>query len=130
MKTQLGFDPDAKFVVPSEVYDYFSGCKSKGEKLETEWNGMMEGYRQAHPDLAQDLQRRMEGKLRDGWEKDVPTKEKLPQTPIATRKASGIMVQALVPKDNTFTAGSADLLESTFVNYKGMVEFQKVHQLV
>lgn len=36
------------------------------------------------------------------------------------------MVQALVPKDPTFVAGSADLLESTFVNFKGQTEFQKV----
>jgi dihydroxyacetone synthase len=56
----------------------------------------------------------------------VPTKSELPQSPIPTRKASGIMVNALVPNDPTFVSGSADLMESTFVHYKGQVEFQKV----
>lgn len=86
---------------------------------------MMEKYAEKYPTENAELQRRLAGKLREGWEKDIPTKDQLPKEPIATRKASGIMVQALVPKDNTFTTGSADLIESTFVNWKGMTEFQK-----
>jgi len=126
VKSQLGFSPHDKFVVPPKVYDYFADCKPRGAKAEAEWNGLMEGYKSAYPTEHAELSRRMAGKLREGWEKDVPTKDQLPKDAIPTRKASGIMVQALVPKDKTFTAGSADLIESTFVGWKGMTEFQKV----
>ena len=126
VKSQLGFNPHEKFVVPAEVYEYFKECKPRGEKLEAEWELLFAKYQDAYPVEAAELKRRIEGKLREGWEADVPTKEQLPKEPIPTRKASGIMVQALVPKDPTFVAGSADLLESTFVNFKGQTEFQKV----
>jgi dihydroxyacetone synthase len=126
VKTQLGFHPDEKFVVPKETYDYFAETKTRGAKLESEWNDLLAKYTEKYPKEAKELQRRREGKLREGWEADLPTKDKLPKDPIATRKASGIAVQALVPKDDSFVAGSADLIESTFVGWKGMTEFQKV----
>ena len=126
VKTQLGFNPDEKFVIPPKVYDYFNECQPKGAKLEHDWNEMMTKYRKTYPGDAKELQRRIEGKLRYGWEKDIPKKPELPKDPISTRKASGIMVKALVPSDPTFVAGSADLIESTFVNWDNMVEFQKV----
>ena len=125
VKEQLGFDPEKKFVISDEVYKYFGECKSTGQKLEAEWNDLMGRYKQAHPELATELERRMSGKLVD-WEKDIPTKDQLPKEPTATRKSSGIVVQKLVPKDEAFMVGSADLLESTFVSWKDMVEFQKV----
>jgi dihydroxyacetone synthase len=125
VKTQLGFKPDAKFVVPDKVYEYFDECKPRGAKAEAEWNDLLQRYAEKYPADAKELQRRREGKLAEGWEKSVPTKDALPKDPIPTRKASGIMVQSLVPKDETFVAGSADLVESTFVNFKGQVEFQK-----
>ena len=85
---------------------------------------MMGRYAKEYPEEHKELTRRLEGKLREGWEKDLPTKEQLPQEAIPTRKASGLVVQALVPKDDTFIAGSADLMESTFVNFKGQTLFQ------
>jgi len=84
----------------------------------------MERYSKEHPEDYKDLKRRIEGKLMDGWEDRLPTKDKLSKSPIATRKASGVVIEALVPTDRTFVAGSADLLESTFVNFSGMTEFQ------
>ena len=124
VKTQLDFDPDEKFVVPKEVYEYFESCKSDGEALEKEWNESFGKYKKAHSDLAKDLERRISGKLVD-WENDLPPKSELPKEAMATRKASGIVVQKLVPNDDSFIVGSADLLESTFVSWKDMMEFQK-----
>jgi dihydroxyacetone synthase len=125
VKTQLGFDPDAKFVVSPKVYDYFKDCKTRGAQHEHEWNELMAKYQTTYPKEAAELKRRIEGRLMDGWENLVPPKSKLPKEPIATRKASGIMVEAIVSKDRAFVAGSADLIESTFVNWKGQVEFQR-----
>lgn len=126
VKAQLGFDPDAKFVVPPEVYHYFTECKPKGAKLEAEWNEMLEKYSKQYPDEFAELQSRRQGKILDGWKEMLPSKADLPQSPAPTRKASGIALQTLVPKCKTFTAGSADLMESTFVNFKDQVEFQNV----
>lgn len=126
VKTQLGFHPDEKFVVPKEAYKYFEECTPRGAKLEQEWNDLLAKYTEKYPNEAKELQRRMDGRLREGWEADLPSKDKLPREAIATRKASGIVVKALVPKDNSFVAGSADLLDSTFVGWPGMTEFQKV----
>lgn len=85
---------------------------------------MMAEYAKKYPEDFKELKRRQEGKLREGWESSVPTKANLPQDAIPTRKASGIMVQSLVPTDETFVAGSADLMESTFVNFKGQTQLQ------
>jgi dihydroxyacetone synthase len=126
VKTQLGFNPDEKFKIPEKCYEYFSETRTKGAKVESEWNDMYGKYKEAYPAESAELERRLAGKLREGWEKDIPVKADLPQKAIPTRQASGIVVQALVPKDPTFTSGSADIMASTFVNYKPHVEFQKV----
>ena len=67
----------------------------------------------------------MKGELASGWEKRIPSKADLPQEPTATRKASGILVNAFLPDDESFISGSADIMESTFINFKGSKEFQK-----
>lgn len=116
--------------MPPKVYDYFRESIPKGQKLEDEWNAMMRQYASKYPSEYKELQRRRDGKLAEGWEAKIPSKKDLPTTAIPTRKASGIVVQALVPDDETFIAGSADLIESTFVNFKGQVDFQKVRSLL
>jgi dihydroxyacetone synthase len=131
VKSQLGFDPSQKFCIPDKVYDYFSGCKDKGAKAEQEWNATMEQYASRYPDKHKELECRRSGRFaEDGWEELLPAKDKLPQAAQPTRKSSGLAVQALVPKYNSFIAGSADLLESTFVNFDGQIEFQNVSTIV
>jgi dihydroxyacetone synthase len=125
VKTQLGFHPDDKFVVPKDCYEYFKDCVPRGQEAEDKWNKLFAEYEKKYPEEASDLKRRLKGELREGWEKDLPTKDQLPKDAIPTRKASGLALQAVAPKDKTFVAGSADLMESTFVNFKDQVEFQK-----
>ncbi len=125
VKSQLGFDHSKHFHIPKRVYEYFSSCVDKGKGLEKEWDDMMIRYKTAYPEEERELRSRMNGKL-DGLTSKLPTKDKLPTTAQPTRKSSGIAVQTLVPGCNAFIAGSADLLESTFVNFEGQVEFQKV----
>lgn len=125
VKKQLGFDPSAKFAVPSDVYKYFAPCKPRGAELEAQWNQLVQRYCGKFPEDGAELKRRIAGRFRDGWEKSLPAKSELPTEPAGTRVASGIVVEALVPKDPAFLAGSADLIVSTFVGWKGMTEFQK-----
>ena len=126
VKTQLGFHPDEMYIVPSKVYDYFAECQERGARDEQAWNGMMTSYSAEYPNEYAELKRRIDGMLRAGWESDLPTKDMLPQDPAPTRKSSGVVLESIVPKDKTFVAGSADLLESTFVSFSGMTEFQNV----
>lgn len=113
--------------MPPQVYDYFEECKPKGAAAEAEWNKMMEQYAQRYPKDYKQLQMRLAGKFtEDNWKELLPGKKDLPTAAQPTRKSSGIAVQALVPKYNSFIAGSADLLESTFVSFKDQVEFQNV----
>jgi dihydroxyacetone synthase len=125
LKTALGFDPTVKLHIPAEVYDYFEPCKSRGQDAEKTWTEMYAKYKKAHPEDEADLARRLRGELREGWEARVPTKAELPTAAQPTRKSSGIMVQAMVPDDRSYMVGSADLLESTFVSWDSMTEFQK-----
>lgn len=127
VKESLGFNPEDKFVIPPKVYDYFQECKPKGAAAESEWNKTMEQYAQKYPEEYKQLQLRLAGKFaEDNWRQLLPEKNALPTAPQPTRKSSGIAVQALVPKYNSFISGSADLMESTFVNFKDQVDFQNV----
>lgn len=122
LKTQLGFDPAEKFVIPKAVNEYWNETKSRGQAWEKEWDENLARYAKAYPTEYAELQRRREGKLAPF---DLPPKSKLPTEPIPTRKSSGIAFKSIVPFDKSFVAGSADLLESTFVSWDGMTEFQK-----
>jgi transketolase len=85
VKKQLGFNPDEKFKIPPQCYDYFKECKTQGAKYESEWNDLFTRYKKAFPTESAELERRIAGKLREGWEKDVPSKDQLPQGMTATR---------------------------------------------
>ncbi|EEB96131.1 hypothetical protein MPER_04788, partial [Moniliophthora perniciosa FA553] len=117
--------PDAKFIIPQKVYDHFAGIPAKGTAAQKEWNDLVARYAESYPSEHAELQRRLSGRLLDGWRELLPKKDQLPTAPQPTRKSSGIVVETLAPLFPDLVAGSADLLESTFVSWKGMVEFQK-----
>jgi len=126
VKQTLGFDLDKKFHVPDEVYKFFADVPKKGAELERAWNERMAKYAEAHPEAYAELQGRLTGNLPNGWRDLLPAKADLgaAKKPEATRKSHGAVLSALAPVYKNFVAGSADLLESTFVNFPGMTEFQ------
>lgn len=133
VKEQLGFNPDEKFAIPDKVYEYFRTSVDHGAKARQEWESKMSSWRQSNAELAADFDARLRGDFlaesngkKTSLAEILPSKDKLPGAPQPTRKSSGIAVQALAPKYKAFVAGSADLLESTFVNFDGHVEFQNV----
>ena len=126
VKSQFGMDPSQKFIIPSSVRQSFAHVTTKGAAAEAEWTKRTESYAHEYPIEFAEWTRRLSGQLSDGWKNLLPTKENLPQAPQPTRKSSGIVVETLASKFPDFVAGSADLLESTFVSWKGMKEFQKV----
>ena len=123
-KKCLGCDADAEFCLPEGVLNRFRQARDKGRDAEAAWQGLMDTYRARHPEAAEDLVRALEGRLVAGWEADLPS-FKPEDGPLATRAASGLVLNALAAKVDTLFGGSADLAPSnkTFVN--GMPEFQK-----
>ncbi|KAF9042632.1 hypothetical protein BDZ89DRAFT_1128536 [Hymenopellis radicata] len=107
-----------------EVYEYSRPVIKRGQDDEAAWNTLYVKYANAHPEEYAELHQRLTGKLPEEWRTFLPPKLKLPTAEQPTRKSSGIALAAPVPKYKHSIAGSADLLESTFVNFPGQVEFQ------
>ncbi|KAJ7641468.1 Transketolase, thiamine diphosphate binding domain-containing protein [Roridomyces roridus] len=124
VKTAFGFDPEAKFVVPEQVYEYFRPVVQRGAEDEATWNALYAKYQQEYPAEYAEIEQRLTGELPAGWRDSLPPKSALPSAAQATRKSSGIVATALFPKYPNFMVGSADLMESTFVHWKGHTEFQ------
>lgn len=122
----LSYFPFYSHILILDPIDYYKPCTARGAQDESAWNDLFKSYSSAHPDLHAELSRRISGSLPSDILSLLPPKHELPTAPQPTRKSSGIAVQAIVPKVNSFIAGSADLLESTFVSWDGMVEFQAV----
>ncbi|KWU46944.1 transketolase [Rhodotorula sp. JG-1b] len=125
VKEKFRLNPEERFVVPESVRRSYAKVIPRGAALEQEWNDIYSRYAAAYPTEANELSRRVAGELPPNWQSLLPTRDQLPTAPQPTRKSSGIVVEALASKFPDFVAGSADLLESTFVSWKGMTEFQK-----
>lgn len=111
-KENLGWDTDKKFFVPDEVYSHFSTVAEKGAKLEQGWNELFEQYKNEYPNEAELFINGMNGEFGDGWKSDLPTFENYNEA-LATRSASGKVINAIKDYLPTMIGGSADLAPST-----------------
>jgi transketolase len=123
-KRCLGCAEDAEFCVPEGVLDRFRQALEKGADAEAAWQGLMDAYRARHPELAQTLERNLAGRLTDDWDAGVPD-FKPEEGPLATRAASGMVLNALAAKIDPLVGGSADLAPSNKTYINGESEFQK-----
>lgn len=97
------------FTVPAEVQDYLENYPKSGAEKETQWNNLVTNYAKAHPELAAEFQRVITGKLPTDWQANFPNFEDASSKKIATRSASGNMINALAAKLPELFGGSADL---------------------
>jgi transketolase len=125
-KEKLDWPQDAQFLVPDEVLACFRQAVDKGQKAEAEWQAMCDRYAQEYPDLAALWQQVMAGELPEGWEQSLPT-FKPEDGALATRSASGKVLNALAPVLPTLLGGSADLAPSNNTELKGLPWFSKEH---
>lgn len=106
-KEALGWPLEPPFYVPEEVITFFKGKQQVWEEMEAEWQARFETWRKAFPELAEEWDLEMERRLPSGWDQD------LPQFPagkaLATRDASGEVLQVLAKKLPHLLSGSADL---------------------
>ena len=84
----------------------------RGEKSEEEWKDKFSVYRKLYPDLAAQLQAALEGGLPSGWDDDIPNFTP-GEGPMATRVASGKVLNGIADKLPWLLGGSADLAPST-----------------
>ncbi len=111
-KEFYGWDPDAHFLVPDAARDHFLEAVDRGREAESEWDGRMDAYRAAHPELAAELDLVIAGKLPAGWDAEVPRFDAGGDA-IATRKASSKVIQWAAAQVPQLVSGSADLEPST-----------------
>ncbi|MBS1527653.1 MAG: transketolase [Bacteroidetes bacterium] len=121
VKKFFGFDPEQSFVVPDEVLEYYRFCGSKGEPLEEKWNELFAQYKQKFPELAAEYELAASGELPKGWDANLPVFK--PEGKIATRAASGKVLNAIADKLPNMIGGSADLAPSTDTNLKEYKSF-------
>ncbi|HKH44155.1 MAG TPA: transketolase C-terminal domain-containing protein, partial [Thermoanaerobaculia bacterium] len=106
-----------------EARQPFDSARQRGRRLEQEWNDLLRRYREAHPDAAAELDQRLSGKLPDGWQDAIPTFASTDK-PIATRAASGQVLNAIASKLPQLVGGSADLTPSNNTAIKGRGDFE------
>lgn len=123
-KELLGWDPDLDFHVPAEALAAWRGCLDRGARSEAGWRAAFEAYRQAHPDLAAAFEGAMAGGLPAGWEASLPTFTAA-DPKMATREASGKVLNAVAGALPGLIGGSADLAPSNNTFIKGGGAFSR-----
>ncbi|MEU9355308.1 transketolase [Streptomyces griseoloalbus] len=109
-KRVLGFDPERTFEVADEVLAHTRRALDRGAEAHAAWDKRIAGWREANPERAELFDRIVAGRLPDGWEDALPVFE--PGKAVATRAASGKVLQALGAVLPELWGGSADLAGS------------------
>jgi transketolase len=122
-KENLGWPLEPEFYVPDEALTHFREAVEKGKQAEDQWQQRFSIYSEAYPELAEELHQAMLGELPGGWDADIPEFSADPKG-IATRVASGKVMNAIAPKLPTFLGGSADLDPSTYTALGGEGDFE------
>jgi transketolase len=123
-KERLGCPPDATFSVSNAVRERFGQIGPKGAAAQADWQARFDAYKAAHPELANQLVDALSGFLPADWEDEIPCFLD-GDGPLATRAASGQVLNAIAAKLPTLMGGSADLAPSNKTFLNGIPEFQK-----
>ncbi|MDP4130091.1 MAG: transketolase [Bacteroidota bacterium] len=111
VKQFLGFDPEQFFVIPDKVLSFYREAGKKGIEKEQQWNNLFKQYKEKYPESANEWVTINSGKLPSGWKELLPVFKGSDK--IATRKASGKVLNAIADKLPFLIGGSADLSPST-----------------
>ena len=121
-KRHLGWPEDKQFYIPDEALKHFREAVDRGAQQETEWNALVEKYEQQDPELGRQWRSMMNGELPESWETHLPNFKDA--KPMATRVASGEIINALAPHLPMLIGGSADLGVSNNTDIKGGGDFE------
>ena len=125
LKKALGYDPEQSFQVDEEALAHAREVAQRGLAAHKDWDEKYQAWRQANPDKADLYDRIHAGKLPEGFDKALNDLEAgfEPGSKVATRKASGAVINALAPIMPELWGGSADLGGSNNTNINGAVSF-------
>jgi transketolase len=121
-KKQLGYPSEEPFYLPDEAVKHFRDAIGKGSRLESDWNDRFTTYAAAFPELAAELSQSISGELPAGWDSELASWQP-GDKPVATRKASEVVLQSFFKKVPSLFGGSADLNPSTNSVMKGAGDF-------
>jgi transketolase len=116
-KVELGLDPVEKFAMPDDVLAHIRLVKDRGAASRSEWNKRFATWKAAHSDKAALLERLVKRELPTGWESVLPVFEA--GKDVATRAASGKVINAIAEVLPEFWGGSADLADSNNTTIEG-----------
>ena len=116
-KIALGLNPDEHFAMPAEVLAHARLVKDRGTKARAQWNARFDQWKSSNPDKATLLERLQKRSLPAGWDSKLPVFA--PGKDIATRAASGEVINAIAAVLPEFWGGSADLAGSNNTSIKG-----------
>ncbi|MGH7409518.1 MAG: transketolase, partial [Candidatus Methylomirabilis sp.] len=123
-KQALGWPPEPTFFIPDEALARFREAIEMGRASEAQWQAQFDAYAAAYPELAEEWRTVMNGRLPEGWADKMPS-----FTPaggaMATREASGKVLNAIAQNLPTLIGGSADLTPSNNTYLKGYGDFQR-----
>jgi transketolase len=111
-KERLGWPEEPRFHVPEEVLSHCRSAIQRGRAREDEWLEKLEEYRRTYPNDAKALEECLRGDLPVDWDADIP-RFKPEDKPVATRAASGKVLNAIAKRIPGLLGGSADLAPST-----------------
>jgi len=123
-KKSLGLPEDTLFNIPDAVRHHFTQCVENGKDAEAGWQENFQAYNKKYPDMTKKWVDAMSGFLTTGWDKDIP-EFSVSDGPIATRAASGKVLNAIAARLPTLIGGSADLAPSNKTYLDASHEFQK-----
>jgi transketolase len=121
-KKILGFDPEQTFQVPDEVLAHTRQLIEGGKADQAVWDDELAEWSAANPEAAAVLTRMKGRTLPEGWDEDLPTWP-ADAKGLATRKASGQVINAIAPRMPELWGGSADLAESNNTTIEGAASF-------
>ena len=120
-KVELGLNPEEKFAMPADVFAHVRAVKDRGAAAHAEWNTRFESWKSANADKAALLERLVKRELPTGWDRDLP--EFAVGKDVATRAASGHVINAIAKALPEFWGGSADLAGSNNTTIEGGKSF-------
>ncbi len=122
-RENLGWPKEPAFHVPPDALKKYRASVQNGIALENEWLNIVKAYEKDYPKEAEELRGIMEGRESAEWAGSVPLFS-ANDGPIATRSASGKVLNAIAGKAPFLMGGSADLAPSNNTYLKGMGDFQ------
>jgi transketolase len=121
-KQALGYPSQEPFYVAPEALRFWRDVGKKRAGAQDEWKKIYEAYKTKNPGLEKELQRRLHAELPEGWEAALPTFDAKDGN-VASRAASGVVINAIAQKIPELIGGSADLSSSTDTIVKGAPSF-------